>query len=99
MTLYLQTSAGREEISLPEETVFVGVYSKAEDGSNHLEIMTEFEKVVSCGKIRRVTPEGVYIAVDCITANEPEFQEILDRYRGISMVEMVTRDFELNIVI
>ena len=99
MTLYLQTTAGREEIALPKETVFVGVYNQAEDGSNNIEIMTGFEKMFSCGKIQRVTPEGVRIAVDCIAANEPSFYEILDRYRGISMVEIVTREFELNVVI
>ena len=99
MTFYLQTTAGREEIALPKETVFVGVYNKAEDGSNNLEIMTGFDKMFSCGKIRRVTPEGVNITIDCIAANEPAFHEILDRYRGISMVEIVTREFELNVVI
>jgi hypothetical protein len=99
MTVYLQTTAGREEIALPKETVFVGVYNKAEDGSNNLEIMTGFEKMFSCGKIQRVTPEGVHITLECITANEPAFFEILERYRGISMVEIVTREFELNIVI
>ena len=99
MTAYLQTSAGREEIALPEETVFVGVYNQTEDGNNKLEIMTGFEKMVSCGKIQRVTPEGVHFTLECITANEPAFFEILERYRGISMVEIVTRDYELNIVI
>ena len=99
MTFYLQTTAGREEIALPKETVFVGVYNKAEDGSNNLEIMTGFDKMFSCGKIRRVTPEGVNITIDCIAANEPAFHEILERYRGISMVEIVTREFELNVVI
>ena len=99
MTFYLQTTAGREEIALPKETVFVGVYNKAEDGSNNLEIMTGFEKMFSCGKIQRVTPEGVRIDVDCIAANEPAFHEILERYRVISRVEIVTREFELNVVI
>ncbi len=99
MTVYLQTTAGREVIPLPEETVFVGVYNKAEDGSNNIEIMTGFEKVFPCGKIRRVTSEGVNITIDCMAAEESAFYEILQRYRGISMVEIVEQDFELTVVI
>ncbi len=99
MTAYLQTTAGREEISLQEGTFLVSVSTNDGKGNNCTLIQTGLEDVFPYRRIQRITPEGVNINIDCVFGEDPAYQEILERYRGISMVELVMFDFQLTIII
>lgn len=98
MTVYLQTSAGREEIRLPEETVWVSISTNDGNGNNTTMIQMGSD-TFPCYTIHRITPEGVNVTLDCALSDEPGFYEILEQYRGIAMVEMEMFGFELTVMI
>lgn len=98
MTAYLQTSAGREELLLPADTVWVNISTNDGNGNNSTMIQLGLD-VFSFHAIHRITPEGFNVTLDCAISDDPAFREILKRYRGISMVEMAMFGFELTVII
>ena len=98
MTAYLQTSAGREELLLPADTVWVNISVEDENRSNTTMIDLGLD-VVPFHTLHRITPEGFNVTLDCAISDDPAFREILKRYRGISMVEMAMHGFELTVII
>ena len=98
MTAYLQTSAGREELLLPADTIWVNI--SVEDENRNKTTMIDLDlDVFPFHAIQRITPEGIHVTLDCAISDDPAFREILKRYRGISMVEMAMHDFELTVII
>jgi hypothetical protein len=98
MTFYLQTTAGREELLLPADTVWVNIIVEDENRNNTTMIDLDLD-VFPFHAIQRITPEGIHVTLDCALGDDPAFREILKRYRGISMVEMAMFGFELTVII
>ena len=98
MTAYLQIGDHAEEIALQENTFCVGIESHDGNGNNLFAIDALMDHY-PCYKIKRNLPQGGMLTLLCYTHTDPSVGEILERYRGMSMVEIEEKSYRFTVII